>query len=72
MGAHSLGRAKTENSGYDGSWTPDRETKFDNEMFEVLHHFPEFFENKVFIQLFIVFCIVLFNVLLYVIFHLCF
>jgi hypothetical protein len=36
MGAHSLGKAKFANSGYDGVWIPLRETTFDNEMFITL------------------------------------
>ena len=36
MGAHSLGEAKRENSGYNGSWTPNRENVFDNEFYQGL------------------------------------
>ena len=36
MGAHSLGRARRGNSGYNGQWTPGRTNVFDNEFYSLL------------------------------------
>ena len=36
MGAHSLGRARRRNSGFNGLWTPGRTNRFDNEFYQLL------------------------------------
>ena len=47
MGAHSLGRARTENSGYNGAWTPGRENTFNNEFYQLLVDANMSFRNRV-------------------------
>ena len=47
MGAHSLGRARTANSGYNGAWTPGRENTFDNEFYQLLVDANVTFRNRV-------------------------
>ena len=34
MGAHTLGEAEKENTGYDGEWTPGEENVFDNKYYK--------------------------------------
>merc|ERR1711881_587221 len=46
-GAHSLGRASVSNSGYHGSWIPNREDHFDNELFIHLRQFTSVFFQDV-------------------------
>ena len=46
MGAHSLGRARKENSGYRFSWTPTRENVFDNEYYQLIYNFAPMFKNE--------------------------
>ena len=36
MGAHSLGGAKANHSGYSGKFTPDNTKTFDNEYYQLL------------------------------------
>ena len=47
MGAHSLGRMRTENSGYNGAWTPSRENTFNNEFYQLLIDQSVEFRNRV-------------------------
>ena len=47
MGAHSLGRMRTENTGYNGAWTPSRENTFDNEFYRLLVDQNVEFRNRV-------------------------
>ena len=47
MGAHSLGRMRTENSGYNGAWTPGRENTFNNEFYQLLVDQDVEFRNRV-------------------------
>ena len=49
MGAHSLGGARTRNSGYRGVWTPDlgRSDVFNNEFYQRLNEDIWSFRNKV-------------------------
>lgn len=47
MGAHSLGRAQLQNSGYSGAWTPKQESTFDNEFYQILRDHASDFENVV-------------------------
>ena len=47
MGAHSLGRAHKENSGYRAPWTPGREEVLDNELFRLMIENGTQFMNKV-------------------------
>ena len=47
MGAHSLGRAHKENSGYIRPWTPGREEVLDNELYRLLVENATQFINKV-------------------------
>ena len=46
MGAHSLGRARKENSGYRFSWTPGKEHIFDNEMYQLMANFAPIYANE--------------------------
>lgn len=46
MGAHSLGRARTGNSGYNGAWTPGRENTFNNEFYQLLVDATMSFRNR--------------------------
>ena len=34
MGAHTLGEAAKDESGYDGEWTPGEENVFDNKYYQ--------------------------------------
>ena len=43
MGAHSLGRARRGNSGYNGQWTPGRTNVFDNEFYTTIYNDGELF-----------------------------
>ena len=47
MGAHSLGRAHKENTGYTRPWTPGREEVLDNEFFRLMIENGTQFVNKV-------------------------
>ena len=47
MGAHSLGRARTFNTGYSGLWTPGRTELFNNEFYRLLNDASLRFINRV-------------------------
>ena len=47
MGAHTLGGARYDYTGYNGSWTPTREAKFDNEYYTLMLEKAFIFENRV-------------------------
>ena len=47
MGAHGLGGAIRNQSGYEGAWTPGRDTLFNNELYQIMHEDIEKFYNGV-------------------------
>lgn len=47
MGAHSLGRADRQNSGYSGTWTTDAGQLFNNEYYQLLINTDLTFNNVV-------------------------
>ena len=47
MGAHVLGGAMSQVNGYNGSWTPGRESRFDNELYILLREKAANFVNRV-------------------------
>ena len=47
MGAHALGEARLENSGYDGSFTENEENMFDNKWYKNMISKNIVFKNEV-------------------------
>ena len=47
MGAHGLGGAMRNQSGYEGAWTPGRDTLFNNELYQIMHEDIDKFYNGV-------------------------
>ena len=47
MGAHGLGGAMRNQSGYEGAWTPGRDTLFNNELYKIMHEDIDKFYNGV-------------------------
>jgi len=45
MGAHGLGGAIRNQSGYEGAWTPGRDTLFNNELYQIMHEDIDKFYN---------------------------
>ena len=68
MGAHSLGRTRKSNSGYEGSWTPTRENVFGNEFHRVLHDDIGLFHNEVCFHIIVLFLYVIISFALNTIF----
>ena len=47
MGAHGLGGAIRNQSGYEGAWTPGRDTLFNNELYQIMDEDIDKFYNGV-------------------------
>ena len=47
MGAHGLGGAIRNQSGYEGAWTPGRDTLFNNELYQIIDEDIDKFYNGV-------------------------